>query len=56
MLTFWLSIVASATGIVVISILAVISIRHRGEHHFDDQESDGSCDSMDDKIDGYDDD
>jgi hypothetical protein len=55
MLIYWLSIIATAFVIAAISILAIISIKRRGEHHYDNQESDGSCDPMDDKIDGYDD-
>ena len=48
----WLAIIFIAVSIVLV---ALSLSKHRDKHHYDDQESDGSCDPMDDKLDGYDD-
>ena len=51
-ITYWFVIVLA---LVCIVLLVLSLLNHRGEHHYDNQESDGSCDPMDDKIDKYDD-
>ena len=42
--------------LVCIVSLAFFLLDRRGKHHYDNQDPDGSCDPMDDKLDEYDND
>ena len=60
-LYYWAAIIIFLlipTTVVVLMVVKMIEtiLNLRDEHHYDNQDPDGSCDPMDDKLDEYDND